>query len=88
MHAHKIKVVIPKDHQLTVTLPEDFPSGPAEVIVLADTSTAQRVVKLAGVLAPEVPPSEDGDPIADALREFRQERQERFEAATDAEEAG
>jgi len=35
MQAHRQTVTIPKDHQLEIRLPEDFPSGPAEVIVLA-----------------------------------------------------
>lgn len=35
MHAHKLKVTIPKDHRIELRLPEDFPAGPAEVIVLA-----------------------------------------------------
>lgn len=35
VQAHKVKVTIPEDHQLEIRLPEDFPSGPAEVIVLA-----------------------------------------------------
>ena len=40
MHAHKLKVTIPKDHRLklAVDLPADFPSGPAEVIVLGAAS--------------------------------------------------
>lgn len=35
VHAHKLKVTIPKDHRIELRLPEDFPAGPAEVIVLA-----------------------------------------------------
>ncbi|HEY0510497.1 MAG TPA: hypothetical protein VGH73_01250 [Thermoanaerobaculia bacterium] len=35
MQAHKQRVTIPDDHQLEIRLPEDFPPGPAEVIVLA-----------------------------------------------------
>lgn len=35
MKAHKLKVTVPPDHQLEIRLPEDFPAGPAEVIVLA-----------------------------------------------------
>ncbi|MFL6202731.1 MAG: hypothetical protein ACJ76J_26480 [Thermoanaerobaculia bacterium] len=40
MHAHKLRVTIPDDHRLklAVDLPADFPSGPAEVIVLAALS--------------------------------------------------
>ena len=35
MHAYKLNVTILPGHELTVCLPDDFPSGPAEVIVLA-----------------------------------------------------
>lgn len=35
MRTHKMKVVVPRDHQITVQLPSDFPAGEAEVIVLA-----------------------------------------------------
>lgn len=40
MHAHKLRVTIPTDHRLeiAVDLPADFPSGPAELIVLASPS--------------------------------------------------
>lgn len=35
MRAYKQTVTVPGDHQLEIRLPEDFPSGPAEVIVLS-----------------------------------------------------
>jgi hypothetical protein len=35
MVAHKIKVDVAVNHELAIRLPEDFPLGPAEVIVLA-----------------------------------------------------
>ena len=79
MRTHKIKVTIPADHQLAVRVPDDFPPGPAEVIIQADSSTQERIVKLAGVLAPQAPPPPHVDPIADVLQEFRYERQQRFE---------
>jgi hypothetical protein len=34
MHAHKSIVTILSDHQVVVRLPDDFPAGEAEVIVL------------------------------------------------------
>jgi len=73
MRTHKIKVTTPADHQLAVRLPDDFPTGPAEVIILAGSSAEQRLVKLAGVLAPQVPPPAQVDAIADVLQEFRME---------------
>lgn len=34
MHAHRVRVRVSKDHQLSVTLPSDFPPGDVDVIVL------------------------------------------------------
>ena len=79
MRSNKIQVTIPAAHQLAITLPEDFPAGPAEVTVLTAISTNQRVVQLAGVLAPEMPQPLQGDPIDQTLQEFRQEREQHFE---------
>jgi hypothetical protein len=42
MHAHKIRTKIPSSRAVTVQLPEDFPSGEAEVIVLAGGATTSR----------------------------------------------
>lgn len=36
MHAYKLNVTILPDHELAVRLPDDFPSGPAEVIILVE----------------------------------------------------
>ena len=79
MRIHKIKVTIPANHQLAVRVPDDFPTGPAQVIIQADSSAEPRTVKLSVVLAPQAPPPPHVDPIADALQEFRHERQQRFE---------
>lgn len=81
MHAHKVKVTIPADHHVTIMLPEDFPAGPAEVIVLAEALPTKRVLRLADTLAPEQEPLAPGDPIADALGELRRERAARFVSA-------
>ena len=35
MHTHKARVTVPQSHRIEVDLPEDFPSGPAEIIVLS-----------------------------------------------------
>ena len=36
MHsAVKLRIVIPEDHRVELTLPEELPAGPAEVIVLS-----------------------------------------------------
>ena len=73
MRAHRLTVDIADDHRLLVDLPDDFPSGPAEVIVLSDDPTTRRIVRLGGVLT-QSEPSVDGDPVAEALDEIRQER--------------
>jgi hypothetical protein len=40
MHADKLAVTVRPDHRLAIDLPDDFPQGPAEVIVLAQVRTA------------------------------------------------
>ena len=81
MHAHKVKITVPADNRVAIALPEGFPVGPAEVIVLAETQMRQRVVRLAGVLAPAQEPPSHLDPIADALEELRRDRKVRFDSA-------
>ena len=34
MEAHRIHVVVPEDHRLTIEFPATIPSGPVEMIVL------------------------------------------------------
>jgi hypothetical protein len=78
MLAHRFTITVEDDHQLRLDLPSDFPSGPAEVIVLAEGSEPRNVVRLGGVLQHEgkLPA---GDPIAEALTEVRAERDEQLE---------
>ncbi|MGZ9260947.1 MAG: hypothetical protein ACXW6V_15845 [Candidatus Binatia bacterium] len=77
MHTHKLKVTIPSNHQVSVTLPDDFPAGPAEVVFHTEESAQLKILKLAGVLAPNSEPSMTGvDPIAEALAELRRERRQ------------
>lgn len=42
MHAHKLNVTVPHDHEIAIRLPDDFPPGPAEIIVLAAPSASDR----------------------------------------------
>jgi len=78
MHTHKVKVTIPGDHHLSLKLPDNFPTGPAEVIVHSEAPSELPIIKLAGVLAPSVPAAATADdPIANALEELRQERRRR-----------
>jgi hypothetical protein len=35
MRAHKLNVTVPADHEIAIRLPDDFPQGPAEIIILA-----------------------------------------------------
>ena len=41
MHAHKTNATVQADHRVVVHLPDDFPPGEAEVIVLASSRAAQ-----------------------------------------------
>lgn len=36
MQAHRTRARVTEDHEVTVTLPSDFPAGEAEVIVIAE----------------------------------------------------
>lgn len=47
MQAHKMKVTVPKEHHLEIRLPDDFPPGPAEIIVLAGSSAGEEPQKRA-----------------------------------------
>lgn len=40
MLAHRLKIVIPENHEVTLRLPDELPPGAAEIIVLSDASTA------------------------------------------------
>jgi hypothetical protein len=51
MHAHRERVTITEEHEVKVSLPQDFPAGEAEVIVIADAAApehdlARRAVRL------------------------------------------
>lgn len=88
MHAYKLNVNVADDHRVAVTLPEDFPPGPAEVIVLAVAAVApkeRRLVRMLGSLCSAAPPSVEGDLVADALAELRDERARRSDASEEPE---
>lgn len=86
MHAHKLKVTIQEDHRVEVRLPDDFPEGPAEVIVLTNRQAgntashppAQRTLAaLAELRSVQLTPEEEE--ILDGFETFRQEHPIRFE---------
>ncbi len=52
MHAHKLNVTVPADHEIAIRLPDDFPAGPAEIIVLATRAPAERPHGVARTLEP------------------------------------
>jgi hypothetical protein len=61
MQAHRIRTKIPSNRAVTVQLPEDFPPGEAEVIVLAGAASSSkspedRIRDLAAWIA-SLPPS-------------------------------
>ena len=43
MHAHKMTVTVPENHEVTVKLPSDFPTGEVEIIVLSPLARAEGV---------------------------------------------
>ncbi|KYF94904.1 hypothetical protein BE17_42655 [Sorangium cellulosum] len=85
MRAYKLNVNVADDHRISVELPEDFPPGPAEVIVLAVTPTERRLVRVLGSLGGAAPPSVEKDPVAGALAELRAERAGHLDASEESE---
>jgi len=74
VQAHKLKVNIPKDHQLEIRLPDDFPSGPAEVIVLAarsESEESRRLMMEAVSELRDLQRTPEEDLILDEFEEFR-----------------
>jgi hypothetical protein len=37
MYAHRIRITVPENHEITVRLPSDVPPGEAELIVLTES---------------------------------------------------
>jgi hypothetical protein len=52
MRAHKQSVTVAADHEIAIRLPDDFPAGPAEIIVLAAGATSEVSSPEARTLAP------------------------------------
>ena len=80
MGAHRLKITIPEDHHLVLDIPEEVPSGPAELIVFP----RQREVRVDNRPSPEealrrfeevlAHLSEDPRPFRELSREERAER--------------
>jgi hypothetical protein len=93
MHAHKLKVTIQEDHRVEVQLPDDFPEGPAEIIVLtnrpaggastgAERPARQRTLAaLAELRSAQLTPEEEG--VLDGFETFRREHPVRFASLKD-----
>lgn len=95
MHAHKLKVTIQEDHRVEVRLPDDFPEGPAEVIVLANrpaggaqpspeshlSARQQTLAALADLRSVQLTPEEQE--VLDAFETFRHEHPIRFASLTE-----
>jgi hypothetical protein len=52
MRAHKQSVTVAADHEIAIRLPDDFPSGPAEIIVLATPTASDHLSPAARTLIP------------------------------------
>lgn len=87
MHAHKLKVTVPEDHRVELRLPDDFPEGPAEVIVLAARAGgAERGQKQARAALAELRSVEltsEEKEILDQFEDFRREHPFRLSSLTD-----
>jgi hypothetical protein len=90
VQAHRLKVTIQDDHRVEVQLPEDFPKGPAEIIVLAErpaedtipgpapTALQQTLAALAELRSVPLTPEEAE--ALDGFEAFRQEHPIRFDS--------
>ncbi|HEX7181799.1 MAG TPA: hypothetical protein VF756_08160 [Thermoanaerobaculia bacterium] len=88
MHAHKLKVTIQEDHRVEVQLPDDFPEGPAEIIVLTNRPAGdvspgsdlpaqhRTLAALAELRSVQLTPEEEE--VLDAFETFRHEHPIRF----------
>ena len=57
MKAHRIAIVIPENHEITVKLPSDLPPGKAEMIILlAEEGAPQRGLSVDELLAAKLTP--------------------------------
>lgn len=92
MHAHKLKVTVPEDHRVELRLPDDFPEGPAEVIILAARSNGENGVgappeqqRALAALAElrSVPLTPEEEEVFDQFEAFRREHPIRFSSLTD-----
>lgn len=91
MQAHRLKVTIPEDHQLeiAVRLPENFPSGPAEVIVLSEppqTTTLEAVRRDRLALIDELrhrERTEEEERVLDEFEDFRRSHPFRLDSLTE-----
>ena len=90
MKAHRLKVNIPSDHRLeiAVRLPKDFPSGPAEVIVLAapgEPLPSEAAVSSLSTLAEirSLALTREEEQILDGLAEFQREHPFRLASLDD-----
>ena len=52
MHAYKLNVTVSADHEIAIRLPDDFPPGPAEVIVLSAPRVSDRTGTAVKTLKP------------------------------------
>jgi hypothetical protein len=60
MRALKLKVIVSDNNQITIQLPEDFPKGEAEIIVLHQeepTPSAQEKIKALHAWIASLPPA-------------------------------
>lgn len=92
MQAHKVKVTIPENHRVELRLPDDFPAGPAEVIVLAARSgnpegnfeSAEQARALAGLeQLRSVSLTREEEDVLDQFEDFRREHPFRLSSLMD-----
>jgi len=89
-----LKVTIQEDHRVEVRLPEDFPEGPAEVIILTNRLAGEQRIPGSPVSARQgtlaalaelrsVPLSREEEAVLDGFEAFQREHPVRFASLTE-----
>jgi hypothetical protein len=76
VQAHRMKVTVPEERHLEIRLPQEFPAGPAEIIVLAgpeeaaDQASGDLLAALETLRSLEL--TEEEERVLDEFKDFRQ----------------
>lgn len=76
MVERRLRVVIPEDHRIVVDVPEDFPAGPAELILVVERPGGSEAGEVAAAESAKARFESLADELAADPRPFRELSQE------------